>query len=116
MKGGRGSAWACPLAREIGRAFGGHASVTDLRVIISAPGRPHLVTTLPPKARRWIILYDHEQARLKRGRPALRPISFDLPEPVPFRPEFESVHKPKTELRGWQRIWTPPAAGRRTKP
>jgi hypothetical protein len=27
------------------------------------------------------------------------------------RPEFESVHKPKAELHGWQRIWRPkPAA------
>jgi hypothetical protein len=82
MKGGRGSAWACPVARVVGRAIGGDAAVTAQRVLISVPGSPHLVSKLPPKARRWVILYDHERARRKRGRPPLRPIIFDLPTPV----------------------------------
>jgi hypothetical protein len=84
MKGGRGSAWSCPLARVIGRALGGEAAVTTSRVLVSVPGSPHLVTGLPPKARRWLILYDHDNARRERGRKPLQPISFDLPTPVPL--------------------------------
>lgn len=82
MKGGRGSAWSCPLARVIGRALGGEASVTASRVLVSIPGSPYLVTSLPSKARRWLILYDHDKARRKRRRKPLQPISFDLPAPV----------------------------------
>jgi hypothetical protein len=84
VKGGRGSAWACPVARAIGRALGGETAVTGLRVLVSIPGSPHLITTLSAKARRWVILYDHDLVRRKRGRPLLRPIAFDLPELNPF--------------------------------
>jgi hypothetical protein len=84
MKGGRGSAWACPVARAIGRALGGEASVTALRVLVSVPGSPHLITTLSAKARRWVVLYDYDLVRRKRGRPSLRPITFDLPDLIPY--------------------------------
>jgi hypothetical protein len=78
LKGGRGSAWACPVARAIGRAFGGEAAATTFRVLVSVPGRPYLVGNLPTKARRWLILYDHDKIRRDRRRPELKPISFHL--------------------------------------